>query len=121
MPGGSIEIFTSSAAGDRPCRYDAPVTETGLQNEKIAKALADPQRFALLEVICRAGEGEIPCKELVPMFSVCQATISHHLKELMAAELISGRREGQQLMLSPKPEAMRQYLQSLQERLGIEA
>ena len=91
------------------------------QHEKIAKALADPQRFALLEVICRANGEEVACKELVSRFSVCQATISHHLKELIAAELIEGRREGQQLMLRARPGVVRHYLDYLGRRLAAVA
>jgi len=90
---------------------------SSVQHEKIAKALADPQRFALLESICKAGGKEVGCKELVAKSSVCQATISHHLKELMNAELIDGRRDGQCLMLSAKPVAVKQYVEHLSKRL----
>ena len=61
-------------------------TETELteaQLQRIAKAIADPQRFAILA--CIARQPEIPCKTLVAEFSITQATISHHLKELVAA------------------------------------
>src|SRR5690606_39893241 len=60
---------------------------------KITKALADPQRFAILERI--AAEPEVACKQLVAEFPITQATISHHLKELVAADLIQSRRVGQ--------------------------
>ncbi|MDG2220413.1 MAG: helix-turn-helix domain-containing protein [Rubripirellula sp.] len=71
---------------------------TECQQQRIAKAIADPQRFAILAAIAR--QDEIPCKSLVAEFSITQATISHHLKELVAADLIHSRREGQLAILS---------------------
>ncbi len=89
------------------------------QHERIAKALADPQRFAIFEHICRhsTGGSEVGCKEIVARFPVSQATISHHLKELQTAGLVEGRREGQCLMLLPRREGVRRYVQHLNDRL----
>ena len=71
----------------------APVAiMTSKQFQHVARALADPQRFAILERIAREPE-QLPCKTLVQEFSVSQATISHHLKELSEAGLIDCRRE----------------------------
>jgi ArsR family transcriptional regulator len=92
---------------------------------RIAKALADPQRFALLEAIMNPsadGGGtdpgpEVPCKKLVERFPVSQATISHHLKELSQAELIDIRREGQYAYLSPRPGTLAAYYADLKRRL----
>jgi ArsR family transcriptional regulator len=84
----------------------------------VAKALADPQRFAILRHICTHCAGaEVGCKTIVAAFGVSQATISHHLKELQAAGLIEGRREGQCLMLTPRPERLRAYLTHLEQSL----
>ena len=86
---------------------------------RVAKVLADPQRFAILEFVCtRAREGdEVGCKALVARFPVSQATISHHLKELQSAGLIEGRREGQCLMLRPVREGLSAYVDHLQRLL----
>jgi len=86
----------------------------------IAKALADPQRFAILEFICIQGRQgqEVGCKALVARFPVSQATISHHLKELQAAGLVEGRREGQCLMLRPVGERLAGYARRLGELAG---
>ena len=59
----------------------------------VAKALGDPTRLELLRRIAAAGE--ICCKDLVTLFPVSQATVSHHLKILTGAGLVSARREGQ--------------------------
>jgi ArsR family transcriptional regulator len=63
------------------------------QFDRIAKALADPQRFALLEAI--AGSHECACQRLRQRFPVSKATISHHAKELMQAGLVEAERDGQ--------------------------
>ncbi len=65
----------------------------GLEAVRVAKALADPTRFELLRRI--AERGEICCRDLVSLFRVSQATVSHHLKILAEAGLVSARREGQ--------------------------
>jgi ArsR family transcriptional regulator len=88
---------------------------TEAQLQRIAKAIADPQRFAILA--CIARQDEIPCKTLVAEFPITQATISHHLKELVAAELIHLRREGQLAILSCRREICDAYTQTLSQRL----
>ena len=60
---------------------------------RVAKALGDPTRLELLRRI--SAEGEICCKDLVTLFPVSQATVSHHLKILAGAGLVAVRREGQ--------------------------
>ena len=83
--------------------------------ERIAKALADDRRFAILEVIAAASE--ISCKALVDRFPVTQATVSHHLKELLNAGLVSVRQEGQLRLYRSRPEVLQEYLEQLGRRL----
>ena len=59
----------------------------------VAKALSDPTRLELLLAIAMVPEHS--CAELVEAFPVSQATVSHHLKILGAAGLVSVRRSGQ--------------------------
>jgi ArsR family transcriptional regulator len=59
---------------------------------RVAKALGDPTRFGLLQAI--AGRDEISCQELTSLFPISQATVSHHLKVLTDAGLVSARKEG---------------------------
>jgi ArsR family transcriptional regulator len=86
------------------------------QFELIAKALADPRRMALLEVI--AGEQECPCQRLRQEFPVSKATISHHIKELVRAGLIEARREGQFLHCEVRREMLQAYAAELMRRAG---
>jgi ArsR family transcriptional regulator len=83
---------------------------------QIAKALADPRRFAILEAVA-AADGELACKRLVAEFPVSPATISHHLKELATAGLIDVRREAQQAFLRYRKDTMTAYLAAVAGRL----
>lgn len=87
------------------------------QFQRIAKALADPRRFEILEVIA-AGE-EMCCGAVVERFPVAQATVSHHLKELTDAGLVETRQEGQFKMLRARPEVLAEYVEHLQRRVGL--
>ncbi|TSA39599.1 ArsR family transcriptional regulator [bacterium] len=85
--------------------------------QRIAKALADPQRFALLERIAR--EPEVACMALVGEFDITQATISHHLKELGAAGLIDCRREGKCCHFKLRSQTFAEYQNELARRVPI--
>lgn len=71
---------------------------------QIAKALSDPQRVAILSRIAR--QREVPCKTLVEEFHITPATISHHIKELVEADLVTVRREGKCAYFTLKSETM---------------
>ena len=86
------------------------------QFQKIAKALADPRRFEILEVIAAAGT-EMCCCDVVECFHVAQATVSHHLKELTDSGLIETRSEGQFKYLRARPEVLAEYAAELQSRI----
>jgi ArsR family transcriptional regulator len=60
---------------------------------RVAKALGDATRFRLLRAI--AGQEETSCQELTARFRLAQATVSHHLKVLTQAGLVSARKQGQ--------------------------
>jgi ArsR family transcriptional regulator len=93
---------------------------TSRQLHQVAKALADPQRFAILERIARATD-ELPCKSLVQDLVISQATISHHLKELSEAGLIECRREAQSVFLSLRRQTLDAYRQELSRRMMLDS
>ena len=59
----------------------------------IAKALADPVRLQLVDVL-RKHAGKVCVCELVPLFDLSQPTVSHHLKVLREAGLVDSERRG---------------------------
>ena len=52
----------------------------------VAKALGDPIRLQLVDVL-RRHAGKVCVCELVPLFDLAQPTVSHHLKVLREAGL----------------------------------
>ena len=61
--------------------------------EKISKALADKTRLRIFEAI--SATNRMNCGDIVSMRGVTPATVSHHLKVLSEAKLITCQREGQ--------------------------
>jgi ArsR family transcriptional regulator len=59
----------------------------------IAKALGDPIRLQLVDVL-RKHAGKVCVCELVPLFDLSQPTVSHHLNVLRAAGLVDSERRG---------------------------
>ncbi|MQA91732.1 MAG: metalloregulator ArsR/SmtB family transcription factor [Gemmatimonas sp.] len=82
------------------------------QFERIAKALSDPRRFAVLEKIA-AAECECPYQSLCAHFPVSKATISHHLKELVQAGLVDSERDGQFVNARVRPGVVEAYAAEL--------
>ena len=86
------------------------------QFDRIAKALADPRRFEMLSAI--AARDEVPCRVLVDKFPVAQATVSHHLKELLVAGLVDERQEAQSKFFRARREVLEAYFVELRSRLS---
>jgi DNA-binding transcriptional ArsR family regulator len=91
------------------------LTETDFN--RIAKALADPQRCEILQRM--ACSDELCCSAIVEGCGVSQATISHHLKELHIAGLIDRRKQGQFAYYRFQPEPMTAYLDELRRRMRL--
>jgi ArsR family transcriptional regulator len=60
---------------------------------ELAKALGDPVRLQLVDVL-RRHAGEVCVCELVPLFDISQPTLSHHLKKLRDAGIVDSERRG---------------------------
>jgi len=59
----------------------------------IAKALGDPVRVQLVDVL-RRHAGKVCVCELVALFTLSQPTVSHHLKVLRDAGIVGSARSG---------------------------
>ena len=73
----------------------------------IFKALADPTRLDILRVIVTQS-GPVCACDIVEQFDLSQPTISHHLKVLRDAGLLSSRRSGLWSIYGPDPEGLEQ-------------
>jgi ArsR family transcriptional regulator len=60
---------------------------------ELAKALGDPVRVQLVDVL-RRHPGEACVCELVPLFDISQPTLSHHLRRLREAGVVGVERRG---------------------------
>jgi ArsR family transcriptional regulator len=83
-------------AGERCCEpvvYPDVDREQAQRMATVAKALGDPVRLTLIDVL-RKHAGKVCVCELVPLFDLAQPTISHHLKVLRDAGLVASERQG---------------------------
>ena len=71
------------------------------------KALGDPVRLRLLSLIASHEGGEACVCDLTGVFDLTGPTISHHLKVLREAGLISGERRGTWVYYRVEPDALR--------------
>lgn len=74
---------------------------------RVAKALGDPIRVQLVDVL-RQHAGKVCVCELVPLFDVSQPTLSHHLKTLRDAGIVDSEREGLWAYYYVKPQALKE-------------
>jgi ArsR family transcriptional regulator len=72
---------------------DTSMADADARAIRVARALGDPTRFRLLRAI--AAREELSCADLTALFPVSQATVSHHLKVLSDAGLVSVEVRGQ--------------------------
>jgi ArsR family transcriptional regulator, arsenate/arsenite/antimonite-responsive transcriptional repressor len=73
----------------------------------VAKALGDPVRMQLVDVL-RRHAGEVCVCELVPLFDLSQPTVSHHLKILREAGIVGSERRGLWAYYYVIPEAVKE-------------
>lgn len=72
---------------------------------EVAKALGDPVRMQLVDVL-RKHAGKVCVCELVPLFDLSQPTVSHHLKRLRDAGIVGSERRGLWAYYYVEPEAL---------------
>src|SRR5436189_4016305 len=83
-------------AGERCCEpvvYPDVERAEAVRIAQVAKALGDPVRLQLVDVL-RKHAGKVCVCELVPLFDLSQPTVSHHLKVLREAGLVGSERQG---------------------------
>jgi ArsR family transcriptional regulator, arsenate/arsenite/antimonite-responsive transcriptional repressor len=76
-----------------PVVYPDVDRSQALRMAEVAKALGDPIRLQLVDVL-RKHAGKVCVCELVPLFDISQPTLSHHLKKLRDAAIVSSERQG---------------------------
>jgi len=90
-----------------PVAYPQTEREQAERIGRVAKALGDPIRIQLVDVL-RRHAGEVCVCELVPLFDLSQPTVSHHLKVLREAGIVGSERRGLWAYYYVNPEALKE-------------
>ena len=86
--------------------------DAGLDAERIAavaRALSEPLRVRVLDVLRRSGEPVCQC-ELIALFDVKQALLSHHMRKLTEAGLVQVERRHRWAYYSASAEAAEELI-----------
>jgi ArsR family transcriptional regulator len=79
---------------------------------QISKALADPKRFEMLQRIAASKEAPT-CSCVRDWLGLAPATVSHHLRELENAGLVTVERDGKFAYISLRRDVLDAYVNRL--------
>ena len=100
MPRALPVLDTTAPLSCRPL-VSGPVDEgVALEVALRLKAVADPARVRLLSLLLAEPEGCCTC-DLAPALGLSEPTVSHHLKVLREAGLVTSERQGMNVFHSP--------------------
>ncbi|MBV9414502.1 MAG: helix-turn-helix transcriptional regulator [Solirubrobacterales bacterium] len=88
-----------------PVVYPDVKPDAAIRTAAVAKALGDPVRLQLVDVL-RKHAGKVCVCELLPLFNISQPTLSHHLGKLRGAGIVDSERRGLWSYYYVKPEAL---------------
>jgi DNA-binding transcriptional ArsR family regulator len=77
------------------------------------EALGNPTRLKIYRALVRAGDAGLPVGRLQDKLKIAPSTLSHHIKTLMTAGLISQVREATTLVCHAKYDVMRSLVDFL--------
>lgn len=80
--------------------------------EKISKALGDPYRIRIVEAIRKESDWT-PCTMVLEMLDLAQSTVSHHIKQLVDADLLIAEKEGRNTKYRINKEVFEDYIRFL--------
>ncbi|MET3879314.1 MULTISPECIES: ArsR/SmtB family transcription factor [Chitinophaga] len=80
--------------------------------EKISRALSDASRITVLQQF-RKKQGCLYCAEITDMLDLTQPSISHHLKQLVDADLLIPEKEGRNVKYVLNQKVLDDYIDRL--------
>nr|WP_243654948.1 metalloregulator ArsR/SmtB family transcription factor [Nocardia alba] len=92
--------------------------ETAVELAAVFKALADPVRLRLLSAIASRADGEACVCDLSTGIDVSQPTISHHLRVLREAGLLTSERRASWVYYRVVPHALTRLAEVLATEAG---
>jgi ArsR family transcriptional regulator len=102
----ALPVLQLDAACCAPLGTDALDDASAERLAKAFKALADPVRLRLLSIIAAAPTGEACACDLAAPVGKSQPTVSHHLKVLREAGLVTSRKHGTWVHYRAVPEQL---------------
>lgn len=101
--GDSCDLLCLDLDAAERVRHRLPRPEAIAETSRRARAVADPTRLSVLLAL-RSGEELCGC-DLAWILRRSQALVSHHLRALREARLVTSRREARMVFYSLTPEA----------------
>lgn len=80
--------------------------------EKISKALGDPYRLKILESI-KQEKNWLSCTCILETIDLAQSTVSHHIKQLVDADLLIAEKEGRNAKYIVNKDVLASYIKFL--------
>jgi ArsR family transcriptional regulator len=96
-----VEPVTCCGALAAPALSDAEARATA----EVFKALADPARVRIVNLLATSGEPVCVCNLIAPL-GLSQPTVSHHLRKLTDVGLLEREQRGKWAYFSLKPDAV---------------
>ena len=84
-------------------------------NDSVFRALSDPTRRKILELLAR---GDRSAGEIAEQFPVAFASVSHHLSVLRGAGLVATERQGQSIVYRLDTTVYQELMRSLLKMFG---
>ncbi|MDL5159974.1 ArsR/SmtB family transcription factor [Actinomycetospora termitidis] len=105
---GQVLAQLAEVVGCSPLAREPLSAEQSSELARVFKAMGDPVRLRLLSLIASHAGGEACVCDLTDVFDLSGPTISHHLKVLREAGLITGERRGTWVYYRVRPELLAQ-------------
>jgi ArsR family transcriptional regulator len=80
--------------------------------EKISKALSDPYRIKIMQAI-KEEKDWLQCQAITQMFTLAQSTVSHHINQLVDADLLHAEKDGRHARYKINKEVFGAYISYL--------
>src|SRR5690625_5985093 len=94
MPISLPLVATDTGGGRAPVTGGVLGVEAARQLARLCKALGDPTRVRLLSMITAQSGGEACVCDLTEPVGLSQPTVSHHMKQLVDAGLVTREQRG---------------------------